>query len=1147
MSSSTNISSVLEDILRRDSNALEILNTIAKLTYADTDIVVVNYEKADGTNVEISVPSYKYLLSEINRISRNFDSLSKADAIVVKDGSGNNISFSRLSASEAPYSVVTPPSSFSILESGAEAMLNPLLNMEISMNSNSDRFLVQKLLLTLDDATKKAVFNSTYLSKVVDYTGVKDALVRSNIAYTESEFEISSKRKSLDLYGNFDVLSSRVDTISVSINAENVSKDVVYYKLNNLYYFDAKNNSIQLKAGDLIVTTGNFGKYKITSILTGSNEIAVSREQGFGAIEIGTDTLAMAPVFVPGNTALLPVTVNEYVIYFIKPVNTINNSTPNDWKTGFGVYTSDIKLNGTDTTLLSYYNNKVKDINRTIDYVSNDALVPLSKGVTPNKPVLDIAGFKVLQINAHKDDASFMNTIKTNVEKKDILKKEIDLIDKNINDLKTSLTDKSSVKGTLLKQVQLQINDKLVERQTKSDQYNALVDNLATQTKDLTSYSPKYAVRGFIPIPEPVYEDAMNQIGLQEVVQFLVSYRYLSKDSTANNTKTFAQEVDGKKVSADFGPWVEFKTKAKKKEIVDGSATWIKEKLDSSDTVNFNQISIPITSGEKVEIRVKSLSEAGFPYAPLESDWSDSIIMDFPEEFKTKTNTGVENIGNEQAVVQIKQALIAMGVDRHLADSIIIQDKYYEHQAVGILTSIPDSNGTLYDTDGFLKVLKDKTDSLYAILNKEKGKVSVSVTDDQGKLLNKVNNFDSIKLFAGYYSEEVAQLTVPKGEIITKVFYINIQNDGEADLELLPYQPGVLADRLAGIDLANGFVDDTSYYGYMFNKSEFDSYRKYHRVPMSLSSILNDNDLYNQYISNPYPYLNTPPFQSMQSKGQYIYSRYMDISLTNRLYEKINPVTGLPLTADEQQFLPTNLVNGVVSPNTAGYVWNESMGPTAANGNGLLSDFCVHIDHPDLKFGSEFFTDFTAVSYSLAKIPKLNTGGTNNNVKFIPFVHNFYFNLEANKPGGTQQLEYIPFKTSNIPSVANFAKKVGFVTNDKYLIGQNTCGSYLFLSAPNYKSLYTGSAIYSQGLVIKKNDAIRVAVQFQYRMTDYDGAGNAGSGNIGGYGRTVKPTNLTYTKKLGLDFVIKDEGIFSFDIEVTAKYKPDSVSAVGVN
>ena len=60
---------------------------------------------------------------------------------------------------------------------------------------------------------------------------------------------------------------------------------------------------------------------------------------------------------------------------------------------------------------------------------------------------------------------------------------------------------------------------------------------------------------------------------------------------------------------------------------------------------------------------------------------------------------------------------------------------------------------------------------------------------------------------------------------------------------------------------------------------------------------------------------------------------------------------------------------------------------------------------------------------------------------------------------------------------------------------------------------------------------------FQYRMTDYNGAGSTGTGRIGGViGNTFN--NLTYSKKIGVDIMDSQSNDFKFDVEVYSKYKP---------
>lgn len=1138
--SSSNLSSALEDIIRRDANSVEILAKLMDLTSTSNDVITIDYTNVDGTITSITVPSYKYLLSEINRISKNFDSLSNSDSIVVKDSSGNNILFSKATILDKQLSIISAPVSFNAQIIGEETMLNPLINMEVPVNSNTDKFLIKKVLANLDNTTKLSYFQSTYMDKVLKYSGIKDDLASQGITFIETEFETSVKRKNINYFGNFDVINSRADKISVSVNGTPIEKNIIYYKLNSLYYSDKNSNQIQIKKNDLLVTTGNYSKYSIDSILTDTNEISLKLIEGYGAISIGVNILSIAPSYDSQSTLLIPVKPEEYCLYFIKSIDSINNSIAGEWINGFGVFTSNM-VDSSGNKLYDFYNTKVNDINRTIQYVNNDKLIPRISGVKPNTPVFGATDFKVLQINAHKNDSVFQDTIKKNLEQKDLLKKDIELVDKDVVNLRTSLSGSSNINSVLIEQTSGKIDEKLIERSKKLEQYNSIIDDLVVKNKEIADYSPKYAIRGFIPIPDPVYQDEINKVGKQDIVQFLIGYRYLSKDGTTNNTKTFSADVQGKQVSAEFGPWIEIKTKNKNKSVDEaGNVIWEQELLADSNVINFNQLSIPISVGEKVEIRIKSIGEAGYPYSPIESDWSESLIIDFPEEFAKNISQTTDTLGNDKAVVELKKELEAAGMNKHISDSLTIQEKYFSHQATNIATSISDANGKLYDVDSYMKILKQENADLYAILNKSKAKVNIQITDSNGNIKSKVNNFDTIKLFAGFYTEDIQSLPEQKGQIVSKLYYINIQNDGDADMEILPYQPGIVNTRLAGIDYTNPlFPDDLTYFGYMHNKSEYDSYRKYHRVPISLLSILNDNDLYTHYTTNQYPHIQLPAFQSMQSKGQYIYSRHMDVSLTEKLYENPGVI--------DSAVLPMTTVDGLPSTNIASYVWNGTMGATQGNGDGLLSDFCVHTDHPDLHIGTEFFDEFSTISYSPAGIPRTNVGGSLNNVKFIPFTHTPYFSKEANQTDGTKQLEYIPFLTQAVtPTVANFARKIAFTTNDRYLIGKKTCGSYLVMGAPDYKNIYTGSAIYSQGIIVKKNDAIRIPILFQYRMTDYGGTGNTGIGNIGGYGRASSPVNLTYTKKIGLDLVIKDLGLFSFDVEVTAKYKPDSIGSLTI-
>ena len=120
---------------------------------------------------------------------------------------------------------------------------------------------------------------------------------------------------------------------------------------------------------------------------------------------------------------------------------------------------------------------------------------------------------------------------------------------------------------------------------------------------------------------------------------------------------------------------------------------------------------------------------------------------------------------------------------------------------------------------------------------------------------------------------------------------------------------------------------------------------------------------------------------------------------------------------------------------------------------------------------------------------------------------------------------------------------MSFEESDQYLLGGRSCGAFLFMSPINVNSLKVGGDTRrSKKSINPKKDnesnAVSIDIVFQYRMTDYFGNNeDLDTGRIGGFARLAY-SNLTYTKKIGLDIFDKYDEQFSFDLEVFAKYSP---------
>lgn len=187
-------------------------------------------------------------------------------------------------------------------------------------------------------------------------------------------------------------------------------------------------------------------------------------------------------------------------------------------------------------------------------------------------------------------------------------------------------------------------------------------------------------------------------------------YRYLHTDETGMELSKFnyTDSSNGTTESGTFTDWnlsVSSFLEKKYDEETD-SYEWSQERIDGTNVV-INQIDIPIRSGEKVEIKVRSISEAGYPYNPLKSDWSDSVIISFPDNLTTddSVTTILNSVKDDMVSVTLQQTMSAAGVYTHISDS----NTTYKHSSDKIEyveTSIDDDGNSVTNTMSVAEKLK---------------------------------------------------------------------------------------------------------------------------------------------------------------------------------------------------------------------------------------------------------------------------------------------------------------------------------------------------------------------------------------------------------------------------------------------------------
>ena len=1170
----------LSDVLKRlvvdIDNMNKFLFSLQNILESSSENVTVSQTKVDGTSTNITVPSFGYLKGKIEDINTKFDTLISAngDVIGIKSSNGDVRKFELKKTSQlikdletVQNSTFTVPSAFKVKNNWFfESFLNPLLYVSLDISTvltdDIDQFIVKRIIVnSVNNDDVATFFDDNYKGKNdLVYLNIVQELNDNGIDFFEDDntvdMEVSVNRYS----GSFDVVKILEETGNQTLTSgATVSTLRRRYKLSTLVYTDVLSgiqNSKSLAEGDVLITA-NDSEYRVVSINSTDTEVVLERIFGNDPITIGSAILKLKPV--PYRRPELQVNVgfNEREIVFIKPVSKSKNLTISDFSKGLALYTNELTIPLQDestSTLAEYYNNFVSDFGLILLNLAKEKTLPSILAITPDAPTLDLASFKVYQIDQHIQNDKSLTDLNNNVKEKAALQQEIEELSKKIDSVKANITTVSKTPKEA-KRLQKQLTESLTSRNEKTSALSSLVTNITTQLSTTPQFvtARKYEVRGFWQMPNP----KLDKYGTQNVVQFKYRYRYLSSTGTQPNAQqqTYV-DVDGITKSATFSPWAEVLTKPRTKVLNEttGLYEWAEETLTDSEVVNTNQLNISIRKGELVEIQVRSLSEAGWPSNAAESAWSNSIQIKFPEEIESQEEGVItsQKIFSDKARLDLENSLNAKGLDNHLFHQFTSGDKFYAHIAEDISSGFFTNEGNVIDLYQKLKGLQTTLDSIQQSINLDKGAIKVSIIDSDGNSLD-VANGDTIDLFAGYYKDLIKDTTggtviYNEGAIITKQYAISIQNTSATNLELISLLFG-------GISQVATSSDPTAY-----PDDDYHVNRRYDIVPIGVNS-------------NPTPLISNfkqkASTQSGQVKSQFIHSRVRDYGLSEEIYLPSVPVTTYTTaTYYTQSYAYTGRTVGVTvnvpanfghylpfKPDTAipgtvvdSRVWNGTTtiaAPTVTgNGGGRLSEFCISKDHPDLP---ALGPSFAVVNIDEAFRPDFNSGSlitSADSQKYLPFAHALHFETSVSEGVNAYGVPYYKQASRITPSTptnnttsagkndTHYPIKLGFTKNDEYLIGKYTCGAYLYMYPTTYESASVEGnfpARSNKAVKFGLENALNIPVLFQFRASDK-------LGYIGGYRTNGTLTNIKYSKKLGIDIILKDDVPFSFDLNVSSQY-----------
>jgi hypothetical protein len=1174
MSAQNSISQLLEQFLELNTNSLETFNRINEAISTDKETVVVDLWDPSTEGVKsVQIPAFGYLKREIERLNANLESITGVEGnganVRLKDGSYRKIHTSKLKGPSKAITSLASPTQFSTkLNEFFEDFLNPLLTIRLDVSGQlpveTERVYLERFIFDSNDLATKDAFDELYKGESeITYKALQDSIINNRLKYHLDSDVIEMPIRTIQYYGNFGVTKVSNEQKSQVVDGVTQTKTVKLFTLDKLSYSDASKTLLEtevLKVSDsLVINSGELRtRYIIKAIDNSTSQIELELIEGFESIKVGSEVLSIYRDIDVDLDVEIKIGFDERQVVFIKPIDPVSNIPANEYSPGIGFYSNELQIaaeDGTIKNLALYYKEEVADFGQFIKGLSVDYIPPAFVGVTPNAPLVTSDNLKVVQINKHLTD-------NTTTEKIKQLKADKISVEQSLK----SNNEAIKVKKSLLNTKKFKSK---VERDKQSNEFKSLVSKKASEVKlfaslvseikssaesaDITTVAPKFRVRGFWPIPEA---KSVGEELSQEVVQFKIRYRYVStsgKTSTVEQLE-FNDSTNNTSKTAAFSNWVEINGPIRKRELnEDGKYEWIVESEEDAQAVNFNSLDLSINPGEIVEIMVKSISEAGFPANPILSDWSDIVKVEFPDgQYSTQSMSSLFSENElDNLKVSLKEDLEAAGLFDHITDSFTVNEKTYVHSANSIASGFLNEEQNPISVYDKILELQNEISSLKAQIDGTVGELLVQLIDEDGNV-TPISNNSTVKVFAGYYIDEVPD-TNGKGFIVTKNFKINLSNTKASNLELIARilgdieEPAYSSTNSSKWGKAEGTihpkVDSNTYYT---------TEGKYDLVPVLYQNL-------EQQETEDIKWFNDSPVQSSQLRGQFLYSRFANIANDNGLYltdndgnlGDIDPTVlsgydsfeygindSYKITKSNLDPIPVVALNG--SRNFVGavqgiypgdgvqgtdFIWNGFTGSNrgllqAASVNSAMYDnnIFIHNDHP---FASGTLTALEIAANGLIGIPK----------------------TAPRKSSDLYGKQQTPFKLT--PTVNNennlgnrTALKNSFEPSDQYLLGGHSCGSFLYLSPLGKDALVVDASNKRGKKVIEgsSSNSITVDLVFQYRMTDYNGAGSTGTGRIGGIvGNSFQ--NLTYSKKIGIDIIDSNDNDFQFDVEVYSKYR----------
>jgi hypothetical protein len=1015
---------VADQVLTFNKNIVDILSKINSLTTTTESSVDVQLFDEEGILRNFTLPSFTSLKAEIDRLNNNINSLYSIDADGALIQTSNSNQFKKiitvdLNREPLPISSLGVISEFkSKINWFFDSLMDPMLDIELDLSgkieSNVKRCFIRRYIIEFETDSNDSITPNGQ-SALNSFNN----LWRGNANIVFEEFEkwlkttpgiLNPLKPKIDqdffdlepntlLYdGEFSVIRIQEDRINKKL----------WYVLNTLDYIITETSDVrQLAIGDeLIVNSEKTStRYRVieVSVSESNPRVRLERIEGIEPIPVGIGTLKIYSPIILSERVKISIGYGERNVLFLKAINVENNLVSKRWSLGTGFYTNDLRLQSTDEenglTMEQFYRENVSDYGLALRELSSKK-IPNKLGVKPEAPRIDEGEFRVVQSNKHLTDLSNFELIKSKYNTQLKLKSQVKQIEDAIVEKTTKLRISTFSNESDRKQFISDIDDLYSKKRNVSSLLSSVASEIILLSSDPNSkVKPEFRLRGFWPIPP-----AQTGAGTipQEVVQFRVQYRYVAIGGLETTLEQFKISQDGVPRTAVFSNWNEFKTDVRRR-VYDRQSDvyiWPEEDIENPENSNINRIDLPIRNGESIEFRIKSISEVGWPESPIESDWSEIVSINFPDDINPVSDEDgliLQSANREEIVSSINSELEARGLNEHLSDTVISGNRILYHDSSKISSGFRAEDNTMLDLFEYLKRLEDKIKRLEDTISRTRGILKVSILRGNREYI--VKN-DSETVFNVDCEDYLIQASFASGT--NRVYQNNIYSIKEFVVKITNSDSSAFANKL----------------GLLSNRNYLQNTIAYNPNAPQVFWVNNNDELLKSDISGQ---------TRTQINNQFIWMVNYD-SVTDESVSRLSENIG-------NNFLESrNHLTNQLSQNRYNLGYNENTILTFDGNNRSLLETIKWIDRaPSVGSETKLLTTVHPVVKDLETITEKNTEKIryiepgDDNSKIIPI--NIYFKLNSLDPNQTgNNYEYVDL--NGVRETTRHIKKLKFMIED---------------------------------------------------------------------------------------------------------------------